>query len=292
MIGIIGGTGTIGHYLVADLQKKNVPLTCLVRAPSKAAIAASRTTRVVEADLDRPETLLAGLAGCRSLFLLTGPHPHLSSQQIAAVQAAQEAGVGHVVKLSAGDPVVSETAASQIGREHWHAEQYLKSSGLDWTMLRPGFFMQNFLAMAAGIRSRRSLAMPVPAHMTVAMIDAQDIATAAAAALLDGAYTGTTVPLAGESYLMSDFPILLSHFLGTPVVYEHVPLETAVAGMKAAGMPDWMVSQQREVLRLMAVGAFSAGNGPATGVIGRERRTLTDFTRAALEHFRPDGADA
>lgn len=287
MIGIVGATGTIGRHLVSDLEELKVPVTCLQRRSSQASIKAGRTTRVVQVDLDQPETLKRGLSGCRSLFLLTGPDPHLSTQQLPVLRAARDVGVEHVVKLSAGDPVLSETSASQIGREHWRVEQDLMGGGLDWTMLRPGFFMQNYLAMATAIRTFRSVTLPVPAHMTVGMIDAADIAAVAAVVLVQGAFKGEVVSLAGESYLMCDFPLLLSHVLGQEVTYDQVTLDAAAEGMKAAGMPGWMVLQQLEVLQLMAVGAFSTGKDRHFEVTGRKRRSLSDFVRANLDHFRP-----
>ena len=288
MIGLVGATGTIGRHLLSDLEALKVPVTCLQRRSSQASIKAARSTRVVKVDLNQPETLKTALSGCRSLFLLTGPDPNLSTQQLPVLQAASEAGIEHVVKLSAGDPVLSENSASQIGREHWRVEQELMRSGLDWTMLRPGFFMQNFTAMAAAIRTFRAVALPVPPHMTVGMVDAADIAAVAAVVLVEGAFKGEVVSLAGESYLMCDFPLLLSHVLGQEVTYEQVTLDAAAEGMKAAGMPDWMISQQLEVLQLMAAGAFSAGKDRHFEVTGRKRRSLSDFVRTNLDHFRPE----
>ena len=67
-----------------------------------------------------------------------------------------------------------------IGQGHWKIEQGIRSSGLDWTFLRPGFFMQNFLNMAEMIKGMGKVMMPIPTDMGLGMIDVRDTADVSA----------------------------------------------------------------------------------------------------------------
>ena len=162
MIGVIGGTGMTGRGVVSALQAKGAEFRCLVRDPAAAAETLGADVELVQADTADAASVEAGLAGCDKLFLLTGHSPVMAEQQIGAIEAAKRAGVTHVVKLSGGPAIVQEDTEAKIGRAHWEIEQALKASGLEWTVLQPGFFMQNFLNMAGMVKGQGKVMMPVP----------------------------------------------------------------------------------------------------------------------------------
>src|SRR5438445_10357281 len=85
-------------------------------------------------------------AGCTKLFLLTGNVENASDLQRHAIAEARQAGVAHVLKLSAFG--ASQHSNSVIGRMHHQIEKELQKSGLACTMLRPHHFMQNLLSEA------------------------------------------------------------------------------------------------------------------------------------------------
>src|SRR4051794_27194186 len=99
MILVTGGTGLIGSAVVRLLSLASVPAPVLVRNPRRGQALPGITWIV--GDLAEPETLGSAFAGCSTLFLLTGNSEDASDLQRHAIAAARQAGMTHVVKLSA-----------------------------------------------------------------------------------------------------------------------------------------------------------------------------------------------
>ena len=110
------------------------------------------------ADLEHPETIEAAASGCDRMYLLSGDSPQMAELQNGAIDAAKRAGVGHVVKLSS----LMYDPAMLIPAQHREIEEYLQASGLDWTILRPNFFMQNLLSTAGIVRGESRISTAVP----------------------------------------------------------------------------------------------------------------------------------
>lgn len=291
MIGLIGSTGRTGRHLVSALKAKGAAFRCLVRDTARAAARLGDNVELAAADVDDMDSIEDGLVGCDKLFLLTGHSPIMTLQQIGAIEAAQRAGVTHVVKLSAGDAVTRQDSPAKIGRDHWEIEAFLKTSGLHWTILRPGFFMQNFLDMADTINVQRKVMMPAPADVEVGMIDVRDTADVAAAVLTGDGHHGRVYSLPGTNYTPAGFAATLSRELRVPCPFVEVPMEAAIAGMRASGMPDWLIEQQTTLMEMLAEGAFAASNDEIEKLSGHPARTLIAFARDHAERFR-DYADA
>ena len=239
MIGVIGGTGVTGRTVVAALQAKGAEFRCLVRDTAKAAETLGADVELVRADVDDAASIEAGLAGCDKLFLLTGHSPAMAKQQIGAIEAAKRAGVKHVVKLSGGDAIVQEVTDAKIGRAHWEIEEMLKGSGLEWTILRPAFFMQNFLNMAGMVKGQGKVMMPMAGDTPISMIDVRDTGAVAAAVLTGEGHNGKSYFLGSAVSTPSDFTAALSAQLGREIPFAEVPMAGhRVAEDNAQGLVD------------------------------------------------------
>ncbi len=279
MIGDIGGTGTTGRGVVAALQAKGADFRCLVRDTEKAVETLGGDVELVQADTADAASIEAGLAGCDKLFLLTGHSPVMAEQQIGAIEAAKRAGVTHVVKLSGGPAVVKEDAPALMMRAHWEIEQALKASGLEWTILAPGFFMQNFLNMAGMVKGQGKVMMPVPADVKIGMIDVRDTGDVAAAVLTGDGHNGQSYYLASVEATPSDFTAALSSELGKDIPFVQVPLEGAIGAMKERGMPDWLIDHQTKLMGFLAEGQLAGTNDLIEQLSGRAARSLEGFAK-------------
>ena len=117
MILVTGATGTTGGELVRLLAEAGAPVRALVRSPEKAASIQRLGVETTLGDFQQPDTLDAAMAGCDHLFLLSPPSPHQPGQERNAIDAAQRAGVGHVVALS-----VLGSSPDASGLRRWHGE--------------------------------------------------------------------------------------------------------------------------------------------------------------------------
>jgi uncharacterized protein YbjT (DUF2867 family) len=273
MIAVIGGTGTTGREVVKGLADAGASFRCIVRDPDRAAGQLGDDIALVEGDLADPATIEAGCAGCESLFLLSGHGPVMAEQQKGAIDAARRAGVRRIVK-SAGMMVNS---AMMIPRLHIEAENHLKASGVDWTILRPNFFRQNLLNTAGAVREQNKMIMPFPADVPIAMIDVFDTADVAVHVLGQEGHSGATYELTGAPVTLNECAAALSRALGREVVYVQAPLDAAQAMMRDRGAPDWALDQVANIVSCIEDGELSRATGDVEKITGHSPRTPDDF---------------
>ena len=138
------------------------------------------------------------MAGCDHLFLLSPPSPHQPEQERNAIDAAQRAGVGHVVALSVLG--FSPDASVAFGRWHGEIDRYLAESGLPHTLLLPSGFMQNFLTSAQYVADQGILC-GMTGETRVSYIDTRDVAAVAARVLTSPGHQGKAYTLTGPEAL-------------------------------------------------------------------------------------------
>lgn len=286
MIGVIGATGNTGRAVVAALKAKGADFKCLVRDPAKAAETLGSDIEVVAADLADAASIETGLAGCDKLFLLSGHSPVMAEQLTGAIAAAKAAGVKHVVKLSGAPSTARADSESLVGRGHYEVDEALKASGLDWTLLQPGFFMQNLLNTVPMVKGMGKIMMPLPADLPIAMIDVRDTGDVAAAVLTSDGHEGQAYYLAGPQTSMAAAAAALSGTVGKDVAFAEVPLEGAVGAMKERGMPDWLVDHQTAMMKLCASGGMADTSGEIERLSGQAPRTIDDFARDFAGAFK------
>jgi NAD(P)H dehydrogenase (quinone) len=175
MILVTGATGTIGRALVRQLAAAGVEVRALVRDAHRGA---ALGVPYVVGDLDEPSSVGPAFDGVDRLFLNSvagvptdGEQP-MVRQQKNAIDAAVVAGVGRVVKVS----VDGAKAGGRVAQgAHWVIEEYLKAAGVEWTILRPNGFMQNFVT-GAGMFSADGDLIGHHTDAPVSYVDTRDIA--------------------------------------------------------------------------------------------------------------------
>lgn len=283
MIIVLGATGTIGRELVRLLSERGRSVRALSRHPEEEAALPGVTW--VAADLADRTSLPAVFEGAERLFLLTGNTADMVRLQKNAIRAAQQAGVAHVVKLSALG--ASDHSTSVIGLWHYNGERELMASGLAWTILRPHHFMQNLLDQRASIAAAGIVRSP-SGEGKIPFIDTRDIAAVAAEVLTGAGHEGTTYTLTGpEARSYREATALLSEALGRPLKYVAETDDEAWTRLRLAGQPPWLAAA------LLAIAGYQRAGGPTEArtddverITGRPPRTLRQFCHDYAEAFR------
>ncbi len=141
MILISGATGGIGGEICRLLTRTGTPFRAMGRQAAQVEAFRKDGTDAVLGDFDRPDTLPAAMQGIDTLFLITPPTPRQFTQETAAIDAARDAGVRRIVKLSASDANVRSTVP--WARTHARIDHHLRASGVEWTILKPTAFMSS-----------------------------------------------------------------------------------------------------------------------------------------------------
>jgi NAD(P)H dehydrogenase (quinone) len=287
MIAVIGATGNTGQAVVKELRALGVEPLCIVRNPEKARDVLGADAKVGLAEVTDRTALERALEGIKRVFVVTGHNPQTAEQQINILEAAKSAGVEFFAKVSGGKAVVGPDAESIVGRAHHAVEEAIKKSGLAWVILRPGLFMQNTLAQAPLIKSEGKMVLAYAKDLPIAFIDVRDTGAVGARIMRDpGAHAGKTYEFTGMTSTFEEFADVFSQVLGKTVRYIPASLEQAEQGMKARGMPDWLVAHMLAMARVGAKGAFSIENTqPIRDIAGRPPITTKEFVEANRSAF-------
>jgi uncharacterized protein YbjT (DUF2867 family) len=285
MILVTGGTGLNGKELLRVLSAKGVAVRALVRNPAKAeAIAALPNIEIVQGDMARPETLAAGLRGVDRAMLISSSDPMMLDVQTNFIDAARQAGVKHVVKLSGIMPELD--SAFRFARMHGEIEKRLEASGMAFTHLRAGEFMPAYFRQVPNITAKGAMFLPME-DARIASIDVGDIAEIAAKVLTGSGHEGKTYPLTGpEALTMTEVAEKLSAAAGKIIRYVNVPPEAARQAQLAAGMPPYLADALFELFAERRNGKEAKVWPDAQALLGRLPTSFDEFARRNAAVFR------
>jgi uncharacterized protein YbjT (DUF2867 family) len=285
MIVVTGATGHVGRELVTLLAAQGVAVRVVTRRPGSVGFPGG--VQVAYGDFDDQASIDVAFAGAERAFLMSGqpvgsaPFP---THDIVLAEAARRAGVAHIVKLS----VLEGGGARDDPIRTWsrQAEQAVRNSGVDWTLLRPGRFMSNALAWAPMIVRGDTVTIPF-AHRPAGSIDPADIAAVAGAALTDSGprHVNVAYELSGPEVLTpADELRILGETLGRPLELVEPPLDQTRAGMIKAGLPEVVV----DTIVDRAVNDHSGAEVLPTveQVVGRPPTTFATWAASHADAFR------
>jgi uncharacterized protein YbjT (DUF2867 family) len=279
MIAVVGATGNTGRAVVKALKALGQDPICIVRNAQKAREVLGPDAKTAVAELtDRP-ALEQALKGVTSVFVVTGHNPQMVEQQNNVLDAALQAGVTYLVRVSGNRQLITPDSGSVIGRGHYAIEEKLRASGIKWVILRPGLFMQNTFAAAPSIKNDGKIAQPFAADLPLAFIDVRDTGAMGAHVLLDPApHVGKIYEFTGALSNYGEFAEVFSQALGRKITYVPLTVEQNMEGMKARGMPDWLITHLATVGKLAANGALSSEKTePIRDIVKRPPLTTRQF---------------
>lgn len=228
---VTGATGAQGGATVRALLARGHRVRALTRDPESVAAKelAALGAEVVRADFDDPASLDAALAGADGLFAMSTPFgTDLDTevrQAVGLLDRAAAAGVGHLVYTSATN------ADRATGIPHFDSkylvEQHLRGLGVDWTVIAPAAFLDNWTSgwSMEGLRNG-VFALPMPAGKPLAVIAAADIGGFAALALDRRAeFAGRRIDIASDECTPAEIGAAIATASGWDLAYEEVPLE-------------------------------------------------------------------
>jgi NAD(P)H dehydrogenase (quinone) len=199
---VTGAAGHLGRLVSEQLLERVAPehLVLVTRTPEALREFRARGAEVRYGDFDEPASLRDAFAGgSRMLLISTDAVGHRVRQHRAAINAAAEAGINHVVFTSIVNPV----ATNPTGRYAWEpglTEGILHRSGLAWTVLRFGTFAELVLPPAAtAVQNGRLITNNGDGR--IVPISRRDCAEAAAIVLTTDGHVGETYEITGAEAL-------------------------------------------------------------------------------------------
>ncbi|TAL72464.1 MAG: SDR family oxidoreductase [Rhodanobacter sp.] len=279
-IAIAGASGQLGHLVVQKL-KGHTPtanLVALARTPAKAT---DLGVGVREADYDRPATLAPALAGVHTLLLISaselGQREH---QHRNLIEAAKQAAVQRIVYTSL---LHADSSPLNLAGEHLATEHMLHESGIAWTILRNGWYTENYTAAIPGALAAGVL-VGSAGNGRIAAAPRLDYAEAAVAVLTTDGHTGKCYELAADStWTLTELAAEISRQTGRDIPYRNLPEADYAATLAQHGLPAELARAIASWDVGAAHGALDDDSHTLSRLIGRPTTPMAQVVTAALK---------
>jgi NAD(P)H dehydrogenase (quinone) len=281
---VTGASGQLGRLVVAALAARAAPeaVAAIVRDPARSASLFPKGVVIRQADYSRPETLDVAFAGAERLLLISSSEiGQRVPQHRNAIDAARRAGALRIIYTS-----VLHADRSKLGlaEEHRQTEALIEASGLPFTLLRNGWYTENYAAsIPAALQHGAFIGSACDGRISGA--ERIDYAEAAAIALLDEAAPGSAIhELAGDqSFTLAEFAAELSRQSGKEIPYADLPEAEYRAALIGAGLPEPLAALLADSDAAAAQGALFDDTHQLSRLIGRP---TTPFAATVADTLR------
>jgi len=280
-VAVTGAGGQLGRLVVEALLREGAtPVVAIVRDPQKVADLAERGVDVRQASYDDAEALDRALAGVDRVLLVSGNEFGARvAQHTNVIRAAERAGV----KLLAYTSIPRATENPLIlAQEHRGTEEVLAESTVPHTLLRNGWYWENYVG-ALGHTVESGVLHGAAGAGRVAGAARADYAEAAAKVLTTDGHAGRIYELGGDERLTyAELAQVISQASGKPVRYENLSKQDYSAALEQAGLPGDYAAVLADADAGVGDGILDVDSGDLQKLLGRPSTPAVEIFRAAL----------
>jgi NAD(P)H dehydrogenase (quinone) len=272
-LAVTGSTGALGGRVARRLAASDIAQRLLVRDEPRAPVVEGAVPVLFTGYADQDDAARA-LEGVTTLFMVSGSESaDRRDQHRAFVDAAAEAGVGHIVYTSVVN--AAPDATFTLARDHHATEEHIRASGMDWTFLRDNLYL-DFMPELVG---EDGVIRGPAGDGLLAAVSRDDIAASAAAVLTEPhAHVGITYDLTGpEALSMGSIAETMAKTLGREVRYHNETLEEAYESRRRWPAPDWQYDAWVSTYTAIAAGELADLSHHVLSLTGRPPMSLSDY---------------
>ncbi|MGY4965575.1 SDR family oxidoreductase [Streptomyces sp. 900105245] len=279
---VTGATGHLGRQVVEQLLEK-VPaerITAVVRDKEKAAGLAARGVRLAVADYNAPETFDGLFSAGDRVLLISGNEFDKGRvrQHEVVIDAARAAGVALLAYTSAPGSL-----RAALADDHRATEEVLLASGLPYSLLRNGWYHENYTENLAPVLEHGAV-VQAAGDGRISSASRADYAAAAVAVLTGEGHENTTYELGGDvAWGFAEYAAELSRQTGREIVYNPVSVEALTGILTGAGLPAPLAAILAGVDASIEKGELAVSSGDLSRLTGRPTTPLADAVAAALK---------
>ena len=279
VIAVTGASGQLGRIVIDKLKAKVPPGTVVALARSSRK-AADLGVEIRPGDYGRPDELAASLAGIDTLLLISSSEVgQRTTQHRNVIEAAKKAGVRRIVYTSL---LHADTSPLSLASEHLETEAMVRASGIPFTILRNGWYMENHTASVQPSVSAGAL-IGSAGNGRIAGALREDYAEAAVAVLTEAGHEGKIYELAGDApYTLADLAQEISRQAGRDIPYRDLPPADYARALEAAGLPAGLAAALAAWDVDASRGALEDDGHALSRLIGRRTAPLSAAVKRAL----------
>ena len=269
-IAITGATGHFGTIALNLLKAKHANVIALVRSPEKISGVEAR-----KFDYSKTEGQVEALQGVDTLILVSSNEiGQRFVQHNNVIKAAKKAGVKHTIYTSLLGATNDNTVKSLAG-EYVETEAALKASGITYTILRNGWYTENYTA---------SIPAALANNAFYGSAKNGKISSVLRVALSEG-HENQTYELAGStSWTLTDLAAEISKQTGKEIPYVDIPAEDYAAALVKAGLDESLAGLIAQWDVDASNGALFSEDKTLEKLLGRPTAGLDVAVKQALSH--------
>lgn len=247
MILVTGATGQFGSKAVDHLLKKGInpsQISVLVRDSSKAVHLKEKGVQIKEGDYTDPASMVQAFQGVKKLLLVSSNNREAIENRTQhhknAIITAKEAGVKHIVYTSfIRKPGFENSAIADFQNSHMESEQYLKESGVAYTILQNGIYTEMIQAFVGDKVAETGTILFPAGNGKASWVLREELAEAAAHVLITEGHENKTYMLTNtESISFKAIAQKVSDVLGKEINYQSLEIDEFKAILEKAGVPE------------------------------------------------------
>jgi NAD(P)H dehydrogenase (quinone) len=276
---VFGATGALGRLLLSELHKAGLPagdITAAGRNQQVLDALRAKGYRTARVELAQPDQIRDAVAGHDRVVLISGKDPDRLRQHRHVIDAAKAARVQHVYYTSG---IRADDPGFVLGADHKATEDAIKEAGLRHTILRNGWYIENYIPAMAGAAHTGVLTAAV-GDARVAPAGRRDFAQALAAVVTTSGHDNRTYQLTGDrDYTYQDIADAMADVLGKPVKYQPVPAEQYRTMLTTTGMDGATAGFLTALDGSITTGVLAYAGDDLTRLIGHPTMSLTEGLR-------------
>ena len=279
---VVGVAGPMGKAIVPELHAEGHEVRVIAYMPERAKEFKAQNVEIIQGSAGNPEDLMKALDGVDGVCLMGMPHEQDPAKEAeygkSVIDACLKVGIKHIVHVSVC------CSDRNTGVPHFESkrqvEEHLKRSGLSYTILRPAWYMENFLSNRYFSTLRDGvLSLPLRPDRTLELISASDVGRIAAEAFtVPDKLSEREIDLAADRMTMEEIAEEISRVLPKNVMYTQI--SDADAGKDMS--PD-----MRTMFKWLDEHGYSGDILLAENLLKRFEIKLTGF-RAFLHQYKEE----
>ncbi|ANS67204.1 hypothetical protein SLINC_4980 [Streptomyces lincolnensis] len=279
---VTGATGHLGRHVVEQLLEK-VPaeqITAVVRNAEKAADFADRGVKIALADYSAPASFDGLFAAGDKVLLISGSEVGNDrvGQHTAVIDAAKAAGVALLAYTSAPG-----TLTAALADDHRGTEKALLASGLPYTLLRNGWYNENFTENLAPVLEHGAV-VQAAGDGRISSASRADFAAAAVAVLTGEGHENQTYELGGDdAWSFAEYAAEIGRQTGKEIPYSAVSVEVYTGILTGAGLPEAFAAILAGVDASIEKGELVVTSGDLARLTGRPATPISESIAVALK---------
>ena len=275
MILLTGATGKTGSATAKALNEKGITFRALIRNEEKRGDIESLGGEVVIGSIENKEAVDQSMVDVETALILLPNSENQLGLEKQLVDSAKLAGAKRVVKMSSIE--ATPDATSPIPKLHLESEEYIKQSGLSWTMIKPNFYMQNLLASAGTIKDQGKIFLPMGEGKT-GMIDTTDVGKVLAKVLSEDGHESMNHEITGPEILsFNEVAEIFSKGLDKQVDYVDVPLAAYKETLGQFLTNQWHLDAVIDLFKGIADGGIEEKTDTYSELMGESPKSLSEF---------------